>query len=160
MILRGIMDRFTFFRLLGEAVYRIDGAYAVFSKNAGVKANMLWLLSALNDGQKHTQSQLCWDWHFPRTTVNTLVKELQRQGHVTLVHLPGNRKEMYVELTKDGKALADRVLGPVYKAEEELLQTYFRDKDTAFVQELNAFSNAMKQHFTNSISTEQSHEDQ
>lgn len=142
------MDRFSFFRMLGEAVYRIDGAYDACSKHIGVKPNMLWLLSALNDGQKHSQSQICWDWNFPRTTVNTLVKELEKSGHVVLNPVPGTRRELYVELTESGKAYADRILNSVYEAEEALFQRYFRDHDMAFVQSLNEFSNAMKQFFS------------
>ena len=106
------MDRFSFFRMLGEAVYRVDGAYDVVSKNIGVKPSILWLLSALNDGQKHSQNQLCWDWNYPRTTLNTLVKELEKKGHVVLNPVPGARRELYVELTEEGKAFADQVLLP------------------------------------------------
>lgn len=141
------MDRFVFFRMLGEAVYRIDSAYDVFSKNAGIKANMLWLLSALNDGEKHTQSQICWDWNYPRTTVNTLVKELEQQGYVELIPVTGTRRELYIELTEEGKAYANSILNKVYEAEEELFERYSRDHDTEFVNQLNQFSNIMKSFF-------------
>ena len=141
------MDRFAFFRMLGEAVYRIDSAYDVFSKNAGIKANMLWLLSALNDGQKHTQSQICWDWNYPRTTVNTLVKELEQQGYVELIPVTGTRRELYIELTEEGQAYANSMLNKVYEAEEELFERYSRDHDTEFVNQLNHFSNIMKSFF-------------
>ena len=142
------MDRYSFFRQLGEAVYRIDGAYDVFSKSAGIKPNMLWLLSALNDGQKHSQSQICWDWHFPKTTVNTLVKELERKGYVTLNPVPGARRELFVELTEEGKRYADAILQPVYEAEKQLFQKYFGDHDPAFVKQLHDFSTAMKLYFS------------
>ena len=141
------MDRFTFFRMLGEAVYRIDSAYDVFSKNAGIKANMLWLLSALNDGQTHTQSQICWDWNYPRTTVNTLVKELEQQGYVELIPVAGTRRELYIVLTDAGKAYADSILKPVYDAEEQLFERYSKEHGTDFVHQLNAFSNTIKTFF-------------
>ena len=141
------MDRFTFFRMLGEAVYRIDSAYDVFSKNAGIKANMLWLLSALNDGQTHTQSQICWDWNYPRTTVNTLVKELEQQGYVELIPVAGTRRELYIVLTDAGKAYADSILKPVYDAEEQLFERYSKEHGTDFVHQLNDFSNTMKTFF-------------
>lgn len=141
------MDRYLFFRLLGEAVYRIDGAYDVFSKNAEISSGKLWLLSALNDGKAHTQSQICWDWNYPRSTVNTLVKELERDGHVTLTHVPGTRRELYVALTEQGKVYADRILEPVYQAEEALFQRYFGETDCDFVWELHRFSTAMKHFF-------------
>lgn len=142
------MNRFAFYRMLGEAVYRIDGAYDVFSKKAGISPSMLWLISALNDGETHTQSQICWDWNYPRTTVNTLVKELEKCGHVTLSHVPGTRRELYVELTEAGKVYADQILQPVYEAEEQLFAKYFENRDPSFVVQLNRFSNAMKQYFT------------
>lgn len=142
------MNRFAFFRSLGEAVYRIDGAYSVFSRSAGIKPNMLWLLSALNDGQKHTQCQICWDWNFPKTTVNTLIKELERLNYVSLSPVPGSKRELYAELTEEGKAYAERVLAPVYAAEEALYNSYFSDHGTEFVDELNQFSAAMKLYFT------------
>lgn len=142
------MERFSFFRLLGEAVYRIDGAYDVFSKSAGISSRMLWLLSALNDGKPHTQSQICWDWNYPRTTVNTLVKELERDGYVTLTPVPGTRRELYVELTKQGAVYAEQVLKPVYDAEQELFDRYFGERDSDFVLRLHQFSTAMKHFFT------------
>lgn len=142
------MDRFTFYRMLGEAVYRIDGAYSVFSKRAGVSANMLWLISALNDGKPHTQSQLCWDWNYPRTTVNTLVKELEKKGYVALSPVPGTRRELYVVLTPSGREFAEEILRPVYEAEEALFQSYFGEASPEFVGELNRFSAAMKTYFT------------
>lgn len=141
------MERYTFFRQLGKAVYQIDSAYDVFSKGARIKPNMLWLLSALNDGKAHTQSQICWDWNFPRTTVNTLVKELEKSGHVTLRPVPGARRELYVELTPSGKAYADEILQPVYEAEERLFRRYFAEHDTEFVEDLHRFALIMKQYF-------------
>lgn len=141
------MNRFAFYRMLGESVYRIDGAYDVFSKNAGISPSMLWLISALNDGEKHTQSQICWDWNYPRTTVNTLVKELEKRGYVTLSHVTGTRRELYVELTESGKVYANQILQPVYEAEEQLFAKYFENCDPSFVVQLNRFSDAMKQYF-------------
>lgn len=152
------MDRYTFFRQLGEAVYQIDGAYDVFSRSAGIRPNMLWLLSALNDGEKHTQSQICWDWNFPRTTVNTLVKELEKGGFVTLRPVPGTRRELYVELTPEGKAYADHVLRPVYEAEERLFQKYFAGREPGFVEDLHRFAAAMKQYFSTGNYGEQEEE--
>lgn len=141
------MDRFSFFRMLGEAVYRIDGAYDVFAKSSGIKPNMLWLLSALNDGKPHTQRQICWDWNYPKTTVNTLVKELERQKYVTSTPVAGSKRELYIELTDTGKVYADKVLRPVYETEGKLFQLYFKDHSTEFVKQLDTFSNIMKLYF-------------
>lgn len=142
------MERYAFFRQLGKAVYGIDAAYGVFSKNAQIKPNMLWLLSALNDGEGHTQKQICWDWGFPKTTVNTLIKELEKCGFVVQSPIPGERRELSVTLTEAGRDYANEVLKPVYEAEERLFRLYFKDKDPEFVQELFRFSGVMHRYFT------------
>lgn len=142
------MERYAFFRQLGKAVYGIDAAYDVFSKSAQIKPNMLWLLSALNDGEGHTQKQICWDWGFPKTTVNTLIKELEKCGFVVQSPIPGERRELSVTLTEAGRDYANEVLKPVYEAEERLFRLYFKDKDPGFVQELFRFSGVMRRYFT------------
>lgn len=75
------MTRTEFFMRLAVAVYRIDGAYDRFAKGGGVKANTMWLLYALNDGKRHTQRQICDEWYFPRSTVNTLINVCVQKGN-------------------------------------------------------------------------------
>ena len=133
-----------FFMRLAVAIYKMDGAYDRFAKGSGVKANLLWLLYALNDGNPHTQRQICDEWYFPRSTVNTLIKECEEKGYVTLHRLEGERREMEIRLTETGQMFAQGVLTPVYRAEEELFRTYFAEKSCAFLQELEAFGETME----------------
>ena len=62
-------------RRVSIASIRLDGAYERLSKKMGVKANLLWLLYALDDGKPHSQSKICDEWLFPRTTINTIIRE-------------------------------------------------------------------------------------
>lgn len=141
------MTRTEFFMRLAVAVYRIDGAYDRFAKGGGVKANTMWLLYALNDGKRHTQRQICDEWYFPRSTMNTLIKECEGEGYLTLHRVEGERREMEIRLTERGKAFAERVLAPVYGAEEELFRGYFSARPCAFLEELEAFGEEMERVF-------------
>lgn len=138
-----------FYCKLGEAIYRIDGAYDVFAKDSRVTPNMLWLLCALSDGKEHSQCQICRDWHFPRSTVNTLVKELEGKGYLEMVPVPGRKREMRMELTDAGKAFAAGVVAPVWEAEDRLFQQFFAGRETEFIHELHAFADAMEVFFAN-----------
>lgn len=139
-----------FYTKLGEAIYRIDGAYDVFARDSKVTPNMLWLLCALSDGKEHSQCQICRDWHFPRTTVNTLVKELQAKGYLEMIPVPGSRREMRIELTEAGKEFAAGIVAPVWEAEDRLFQRFFAGREAAFIHELHAFADAMEEFFANS----------
>ena len=92
--------------------------------------------------------------------MNTLVKELEKSGQVTLRPVPGTRRELYVELTPSGKAYANEVLRPVYEMEERLFRRYFAEHDTAFVEDLHRFALAMKQFFLTGDYDEQEDETQ
>jgi len=111
------MNSRKFFYDFGRALYRIDSFYDEFAKECNVSPALLWVLYALNDGNPHTQIEISNDWELPKTTVNTVIKELQRDGHVDLVPIKGNRREMSIVLTESGKKFADDVLSELYKKE-------------------------------------------
>lgn len=109
-----------------------DGAYQMVCKKMGIKSNMLWLLYAMDDGELHTQKQICEDWLIPKTTVNTLIKECESVGHVTLHSIPSKR-ELQICLTESGKAYARKALNVIYKAEENALQLTLQEYDPSFM---------------------------
>lgn len=115
------MDERIFFYTLGKLVYRIDGAYEAYGKNCKIgSANLLWIMYALNDGERHSQKQICEDWAIPRSTANTIIKDLETKKYVALSQIKGERRELLVSLTKSGKEFADKVLCDLYKREKEI----------------------------------------
>lgn len=123
-----------------RALCGIDGAYDLISKKVGLKSNLMWLLYVLDDGKFHSQKQICEDWLFPKTTINTLIKECEVAGYVTLRTIPGRKRELQVCLTEAGKNYAHHLLGFVYEAEEEALAETLRICPPAFITDFITFS--------------------
>ena len=113
------MDSKKFFYEFGRALYKIDGYYADFAKKSKVKAKLLWVLYALNDGEEHTQKEISITWEIPRTTVNTVVQELKSDGYVVLSPIRGEKREMLVSLTESGKQYAEEKLAEIYEIEDK-----------------------------------------
>lgn len=111
------MDAKKFFYEFGRALYKIDGYYSEFARKSKVKAKLLWVLYALNDGEEHTQKEVSETWEIPRTTVNTVVKELEANGFVVLSPIKGEKREMLVSLTESGKHYAEDKLAEIYAIE-------------------------------------------
>ena len=111
------MNSRKFFYDFGRALYRVDSFYDEFAKQCNVSPALLWVLYALNDGNPHTQIEISNEWELPKTTVNTVIKEIQKDGYVELVPIKGKRREMSIILTESGKAFADNVLSDLYKKE-------------------------------------------
>lgn len=115
------MDEKEFFHGLGKLIYQIDGAYEEYGKGCKlVSPNLLWILYALNDGGRHSQKQICADWDIPRSTANTIVKDLESKGYLALSRIKGERRELLVSLTESGKQYADGILSDLYRREKEI----------------------------------------
>lgn len=74
------------------AINKIDGVYYYFAKKMGINENTLAVLYALDDGQPHSQKQICRQWLIPKTTISTIIKELIDIGYVNLVPEAHKRK--------------------------------------------------------------------
>ena len=112
-----------FFYDFGRALYHVDSFYDEFAKQSNVSSALLWVLYALNDGNPHTQIEISNDWELPKTTVNTVIKEIQKDGYALLVPIKGKRREMSIVLTESGKKFADNVLSDLYKKEAEVFKS-------------------------------------
>lgn len=105
-------------RRFAKASCTLDGIYWYIAKKSGIKENLFWLLYALNDDEQHTQKQICEDWQFPKTTINTLIKECETVGYVKLERVPGKKRELAISLTEAGKKFADKSLKLIDEIEE------------------------------------------
>lgn len=111
-----------FFYRFGKLIYKIDYFYAEVAKKSGVKPNLMWILYALNDGESHSQKEISISWDIPITTINTIVKELNDDGYVDLIHIPGKRREMNIILTEKGKDYSKNILNDIYEMEEKVFK--------------------------------------
>lgn len=115
------MDERNFFLTLGKLVYRLDGIYDAYGKGFKIGSpNLLWILYALNDGKGHSQKQICDDWAIPRSTANTIIKDLESKNCITLSQIKGERRELLISLTPSGKEYADGVLSDLYGREKKI----------------------------------------
>ncbi|MCF0112175.1 MAG: winged helix-turn-helix transcriptional regulator [Erysipelotrichaceae bacterium] len=112
------MDEKKFFYEFGKAVYHIDAVYNDFARESGINSpTLLWILYALNDGEAHTQREICVSWDLPKSTVNTVTMELKAGGYVELAPISGKKREMTLSLTAAGKEYAEKLLSDVYAKE-------------------------------------------
>lgn len=116
------MDSKSFFYDFGKAIYHVDAFYEDYAQKSKLAPTLLWIMYALNDGNPHTQREICVDWELPKSTVNTIITDLKKNGYVELAPIKGKRREMAVSLTECGKAYADNILKPLYIIEADVFR--------------------------------------
>ena len=122
------MNSRSFFYEFGKCLYGVDGFYAEYAKKFDVKENLLWILYALNDGGQHSQKEICDSWDLPRSTVNTIMKELEVGGYIELSQIKGEKRELNVSLTDKGQKYAEELLAELYEIEKRVY-TLFAESD-------------------------------
>ncbi len=128
------------------AINKIDGVYYYFAKKMGINENTLAVLYALDDGQPHSQKQICRQWLIPKTTISTIIKELIDIGYVNLV--PGKHtKEKTICLTENGQNYVNKILSIVYEAEQQAMERTQREFSPEFVEAMEHFSDYLCEEF-------------
>ena len=69
-------------KLLCTCLCRQDELYAAVSKRHGLSYHTAMTLYALDQDEGCTQKEIAKTWLIPKQTVNTVVKELERQGYI------------------------------------------------------------------------------
>ena len=82
----------------------------------------------MNDGGQHSQKEICDSWDLPRSTVNTIMKELEVGGYIELSQIKGEKRELNVSLTDKGQKYAEELLAELYEIEKRVY-TLFAESD-------------------------------
>ena len=129
---------------------RLDGLYYLAARHLGVNENTFSLLYSLADGRPRSQKQLSEELLIPKTTVNTVVKECIQAGYFQLV--PAARgKEKEVTLTEQGRAYAQRILQPIYNAEEQAMARTLEQFSPDFLLAVEALTEQLCRSFQENI---------
>lgn len=98
----------------------------------GIKENTLLLLDILSDKKQHSQKQICDDWHIPRTTLTTIIKECVRSGYIILL-TQSNSKEKLISLNENGQIFADKVTRTMKDAVQRSMEKIHKEYSTDFI---------------------------
>ncbi len=133
-------------RRMITATSQIDGVYYLFSRWLGINENTLAFFYTINDGKPHSQKEICNEMLIPRTTINTIVKNVLAEGYIEFVP-QRHFKEKYIVLTEKGKEYANNLLSKLYKAEEAAMTSTLESFSPKFIEAVEHFSKAFSEEF-------------
>lgn len=140
-----------FARRLNRALFNIDEAYFLSYNKKRVSNAELCVMYALDDGQLHSQKEIAEEWLLPKTSVNTIVKRWEKEGYLTMVAIPGKRRELQIILTDTGREYAKSFLAFVYEAEEKALQKTMAKYSEEFIEAIEYFGLNIKEAFAEEL---------
>lgn len=127
-------------RRLIIAATNIDECYYANSRKLGCKQSELNLMFALAYRETCSQKQIIDEWQMPKTTLNTVTKQWEAAGYITLQPIPGKRREMQICLTPAGRTYIDHCLTPFYQAEQLAMQQTLQHFAPDFINAIESYS--------------------
>ncbi len=126
-----------------EQLQNMDNAYEAYAKSKGLSYLSLMVLDeiyALGDGC--TQKQISEDTHYPKPSINLVVKVFLEDGIVELRELPENRKNKGITLTEKGRQLCGDVIVPLLRQEEAAMHEMGEKESAELLRLVELYGNA------------------
>ena len=137
-------------RRLMSDISKMDGLYYLWGKSTGISENMLILMYALNDDKVHTQKQICEQFAIPKTTINTIVKELIEKGLITFEN-GENLKDKNLLLTEEGKKYAEEITGELDVIEKIAMKKTLEKYSINFIEAFEYLLESMEKEINNRL---------
>lgn len=99
-----------------------NALYHAAAQRCGLSDAAFWMLYALvTSCEPLTQNRIAADWGIPKQTLNSAVAAMVKKGLLALCPGKGAYSGKIVTLTAEGRALAERTVGPVIAAEQQAM---------------------------------------
>lgn len=93
-----------------------DDVYRRLARRSGLSDAAFWILYTMETvSGPATQADISSMLILSKQTINSAMKQLEREGYIHLTDGPGRKK--YLQLTQQGRALSDRAIHPVLEVE-------------------------------------------
>ena len=107
---------------LNEGWRTIDSLYDQFARSAGLSYMSLSVLEYIYETSGTcTQKLICEYTHYPKQTVNMIIRTLWEKGYVEMKEIDSDRRNKAINLSKTGREYAGKVVGKLAQVEEHVM---------------------------------------
>jgi len=123
-----------------QQIRAITGVYRKAIKDYGIAENEFWIwYSLVVLDHECTQQDICDTWSLTKQTVNTIIMNLKKQGLLSLETVPGTKNRKKICLTEEGRRYGERIVLPVYQAEQAAVNHMPPEKCAACMETLELY---------------------
>lgn len=107
-----------------QQVKDLTAIYRRAASQHGISDNEFWVwYTLLVLGEEYSQQDICEMWSLPKQTINSVIAQLRQKGFLSLEVEPGTRNRKIIRLSEIGKAFGEKIVTPIYEAEQRTLAT-------------------------------------
>ena len=126
-----------------EQFQAMDRVYEEYAKSKGMTYLSLMVLQDIYQlGDGCIQKQISEDTHYPKQSINLVIKSFLQDGLVELRELPENRKNKQIFLTEKGRQYCEEVIVPLMQREEQAITQMGEDQSRELVRLIEVYGRA------------------
>lgn len=119
--------------------------YQNAARNFEMPTVAFWLIYVLRQMGVCTQKDFMDQLYYPKQTINSALKQLERNGYVTLERLEEDRRSKRIHLTEKGLAFAQDTADKIICAENAAFSCFTDEERDTFFALFERLSSALQQ---------------
>lgn len=101
--------------------FETNQLYSQWAARHGITVNALLVMYMIRNTEHCSQQDICRMLMLPKQTVNSILKNLERQGCVCQRTDEADRRNKIITFSHEGREYAEGILSELYRAETEAL---------------------------------------
>jgi len=113
----------------------MEKLYDQYARSVGLTYSSLSILEIIYDTPVNcTQKLICEEMHYPKQSVNLIIKSFLEQGYIEMKEIKSDRRNKALRLSKSGRVYADKVIGNLTRAEDAAIEGLTSEERQTFIE--------------------------
>ena len=129
-----------------SASKEIDDVYHMLALKFGLSDSAMWILCTMREANRElTQSEIAQEMSMSRQTVNSAIKNLEKQGYLRLEAVFGDRRNKILSFTEEGEIFVKRTVDRVLSLEHQVFENLEVEEQEKITQILRKYTRFMRE---------------
>ena len=129
-----------------SASKEIDDVYHMLALKFGLSDSAMWILCTMREAKRElTQSEIAQEMSMSRQTVNSAIKNLEKQGYLRLEAVSGDRRNKILSFTEEGEIFVKRTVDRVLSLEHQVFENLEVEEQEKITQILRKYTRFMRE---------------
>lgn len=129
-----------------SASKEVDDLYHMLALKFGLSDSAMWILCTMREVNRElTQSEIAQEMSMSRQTVNSAIKNLEKQGYLQMVPVPGDRRNKTLSFTEKGEAFVKNTVDRMLDLEHQVFAKLEVKEQEQITEILRKYTRYMKE---------------
>ena len=129
-----------------SASKEVDDVYHTLALKFGLSDSAMWILCTMREAKRElTQSEIAQEMSMSRQTVNSAIKNLEKQGYLRLEAVFGDRRNKILSFTEEGEIFVKRTVDRVLSLEHQVFENLEVEEQEQITQILRKYTRFMRE---------------